>query len=598
MQKNTTADTPSLLVRKALKKAYSQHVFLFPFKWEYYSSNKEESPSDRPDVQGFIDLLTTSDRSDRLSPWRKNPFQLDSSLNYNEYNYFYDFTREVMYDVGEPLGGNASREDKILHHFEYYLPGSTSYVIEIGKGDETTNEYRLSIDSILLNVYNTGVAILSFHLVNYEYKSLQDILNINQFGRRVYVPFFDTSKATFDLEQTQQYELARSISITGAKLYLKEDYKSYEEKGNFSKDPFILPGFIKGLFPATFKTKNEADKNSTSAYNLVSPVQDDRMFVLSWYSNLEFSENIKLSKQNYINNADWYKYLFVDTSSPGCANPEMLSRLIKEHTYDRWLDYGTLYGFCRYAFVCVESGDFARNHMMGMYYKMIELALVQRTSMLKFSDEVTRLSQLWKEKKQDKEITDKIRGLYTDYIRFVNKVYFREVTAQEQGIELYDRIQERFRLEDHIKNLDQELEELHNYAAMLEAKMKGEREEKRNDRLELLTIIGALFLIPSFITGYYGMNIFDGKTTFLALHFLTFIMLIPIVIRSLKTKGEEVGGISYWLQKIKSPRLLKGFLIFVLLPVLFSSFLLNDIILFGMFFLCILIYILILPTKK
>lgn len=555
MEKSPLSTEATSTKARSTRAPFSRHVFLFPFKWEYYEGDKDTKLATRSAIEKFIEFLQpVSGPAIIENRWNKNPFQLNTTLRYNEYNYFYDFTREVMWDVDEPLRSLTTQQDKILYHFEYCLSPEARYIIEINKKrnpdqSEKTTTYALNIDSVILNVYTTGVAILSFHLINDQYENLQSILDINKFGRRVYVPFFTGVENNFDLEGTSKVELPLRIAIKGTDINYEENFEDYKDYNNFTREPFRLPAFIKKLFTKSFRTKNDSEEKTLSPYILISPVQDDRMFVVSWFSNPEFSRKIELTKQDYTNDKDWYKYLFVDSDGPGCGNDQLLSKLIKQHTYDRWLNYGTLYGICRYAFVCLESGAFVRDHMVGMYYKMTELALVQRASMLKFSDEVTRISQLGKKEENDKKLTGEIRELYAAYIRFVNKIYFREVTAQEQGIELYDLIQNRLRLKEHIKDLDQEIEELHNYAAMLEDKMKGEREEKRNDRLELLTIVGFLFLIPSFITGYYGMNIFNDRLEPYSQTHLTviggLILLATFVIfrstRHLHSKSKSVG---------------------------------------------------------
>ncbi len=517
MQDSSTFNGNTEIKKNLAKTTFSRHIFLFSFKWEYIQEDQKGSLTSQPQVNKFIELLQSTSRESDSSPWIKKPFQLDTALNYNEYNYFYDFTREVMYDVSPSLSILRDDDEKILYHFQYQEIENATYRIKINKNrNQKSSEnttYTLDIDSILLNVYNTGVAVLSFHLINSRYENLQSVLDINQFGRRIYAPFLGQSDGNFDLKETFASELPSEISITLDHLSIIETFNGYKNKNNLKSGPFRLPAFIQKLLSEKFRSRNFSHKNSTikipaEPYILISPVQDDRMFVLCWFRSPDFAIKIKAAGQKYLENKDWYKFLFVDTDSPGCGNSRMIAELIKQHTYDRWLDYGTLYGICRYAFVCLESNTFARDHMVGMYYKMIELALVQRASMLKFSDDVTRLSQLW-EKKDEKQTTKEIRELYANYIRFVNKIYFREVTAQEQGIELYDQIQDRFRLKEHIKDLDQEIEELHSYASMLEDKMKRDREEERNERLELLTKMGFLFLVPSFITGYYGMNVFD-----------------------------------------------------------------------------------------
>ena len=128
---------------------------------------------------------------------------------------------------------------------------------------------------------------------------------------------------------------------------------------------------------------------------------------------------------------------------------------------------------------------------------MVELTLIQRASILKFSEEVTTLSKLKQEPTNN--LTERISNLYKEYIRFVNQVYFREVTAQEQGIELYNRLQEKMKIAEQVKDLDSEIQELHNYANLLEQK-----EQER--RIAIITALGAIFLPATFLVGLFGIN--------------------------------------------------------------------------------------------
>lgn len=169
-----------------------------------------------------------------------------------------------------------------------------------------------------------------------------------------------------------------------------------------------------------------------------------------------------------------------------------------------------------------------------MYYKLCELCLVQRACLLSFSDEVARISTM----KDDKKIslTRRVSNLYQQYLRFVNKIYFREVTAQEQGIELYDMLQEHMKIENNVKDLDREIQELHSYISLIE-------EQKQSRNIELLTIIGALFILPAFITGFFGMNMFPQQSYFyktLLLPFLIPLLVGPLIYYCFKTLPRRI----------------------------------------------------------
>jgi Mg2+ and Co2+ transporter CorA len=89
--------------------------------------------------------------------------------------------------------------------------------------------------------------------------------------------------------------------------------------------------------------------------------------------------------------------------------------------------------------------------------------------------------------------------LYKAYIRFVNQIYFREVSAQEQGIELYNLLQEKMKIAEQVKDLDNEISELHQYADLVERK-------EQDRRITIITVLGAIFLPATFLVGVFGIN--------------------------------------------------------------------------------------------
>jgi len=455
---------------------YSYHIFYFPFKWEIADKHCK-SFSEQTDLNSI--------KFEKYSNWVYNPDPLNNKEwdeLYNEKNYYYQFVHPVLYDTG--------KEESIIKHFERKEPQETEVFYKIAKKEGKT--YILKVDAITLNLYTTGVGMLSFFLKNEkeDQKEPDDILNINQYGRRIFPPFIG------DLES--RYEIAEYLAIeglTGNPNNYKEDFSQYNNKQYWHPSCFIQ-NLITDL---------------TSSLK-VEPVIDDRMFVNCWYGNEELSQYIKNKTQ--INTEDpvinfekeddfWYKYVFVDVNYISCQDNELRKKLIKYQTYTRWQGYGTLYGMSRYSFVSLsDESDYSKKiltavHMRTIYARMIELVIIQRASILKFSNEVTRVSRLT-DKYSNMQL-EQIRSLYKEYIRFVNQIYFREITTQDQGIELYDLMSSTLKTEEYIEDLDQEIEELHRYASMMDDWKRGKNAEK-------LSIIAAIFLPATLIAGIFGMN--------------------------------------------------------------------------------------------
>jgi len=503
---------------------FSHHIFLFPFQWEFVGKMmKNNNMEERTNLKEFVGLFDKD-------KWKRKEYKIDTVLNYNEYNYFYSMVRDVLFDAG------TDPDKSIIANLFYNIEPDQHFYefkvfIDAGKSEFKT--YKLHIESIILHLYSTGVGVLSFHLNNRfeNQKEPDDILRINQAGRRIYPPFFAMD---FDLIGTQsQYEynnFEKGLNIVKTKELAAEfsvineldveDFSKYHESGNFANNPFQLPGFFSFLFKGIPLTVERTDFKSDAKKVFINPLLDDRMYVISWYGNdklsMKISELVKdrknLPSDFYDEDFDWwYKYIFNDQKDKTCQDDYMKGELIQKHTYWRWSGYSTFYGINRYSFVCITSSlenlkrnnaAFLVNHMQTIYYKMAELCLVQRACILRFSEEVARISAMNENKKNS--LTARVSNLYKQYIRFVNRVYFREITAQEQGIELYSMLQEHMKIEQNVKDLDNEISELHQYAILRE-------DQERNKNLTLLSILGAVFIIPTFISGFYGMNLFPAE---------------------------------------------------------------------------------------
>ena len=510
------------------ERMYSYHTFLFPFRWDCCNKNNIRdifriNYKDRVDIKRFYDALTSNE------DWSYDKFERKDHKDYNEYVYFYEYVRDAIYN----------NEDFDKNHTTYYFKYNKyllqdgdyfSYNIYLkrcikdpktceknGKCEPEWKEdmYQLRIDEISMKVYDTGIAILQFCLENYNYDQPNDILIINDFGRRIYPQFLgdfkDKCEARRGINAPKGLFFADRIAIEknlannkcrNGSIYNNKPMSLSNSRNLIPK----LPEFISAILGERFKTQfDQGELRLKRGDVLINPIIDDRMFVICWYGNKSFSSELKTYNEkheglSYIKNDFWQRFLFVDGFGKGSDSRIMEKELLEKHTYIRWIGKGILFGVSRYSFMLLtDRSDFAYDvllpHIQTMYYQIVILALAQRASILKFSDEVAFISSL------KKEASKEIPRLHENYIKFVNKIYFREVTAQEQGIELYDMVLRNMRIKEDIKDLDDEISELHSYADLME-------EKGTNQLLIILAIIGALFLIPTYITGFFGMNIF------------------------------------------------------------------------------------------
>jgi hypothetical protein len=452
---------------------HSYHIFYFPFTWKI-PGNEKYVFSERVS----LDNVTINS----LSNWENINEPLTDQYKrelFNEKNFFYPFVHPLLYDDGN--------QNSIIRHYERKEAYNKDIIYKIGVKADHISVYELKVRSICLNLYTTGVGILIFYLENNKYPAFEDILRINQFGRRVYPPFMDTKTG---IDGTKDAELADFIAIEGLNGNPANYFENYTE---WNPDSSWKPArFINTLIL-------ELSEELT-----IAPVIDDRMMVACWYGNEEFALKIAENpdQKNFLESDEWYRFMFVDGGGATCQNDDMKKDLLQKHTNKRWQKYGSLFGITRYSMVyitapVVDTDNFLVRNFRTIYSRMVEMAIIQRASTLKFADEVTSISRL--NDKNNRHTSEDISDFYKEYICFVNQVYFREITTQEQGIEIYDELMKHMRVHEQVKDLDKEIEELHLYSNLVDDK-------KQSNNLSLLTKIGALFIAPSLIASYYGMN--------------------------------------------------------------------------------------------
>lgn len=501
---------------------FSYHIFYFPFKWD---------PDGLEDLEFSqkYDLSRLAAKADTHVWERVNSFSFSNDSNGNlseeakelfgEKQYFYEFVHPVLYDGVET--GQADNRPLILHfeRKETKKSHDINYIIRIG-GD-SPKEYVLAVDSINLNFYSTGVGMLTFYLRNGNVLQAGegDIRRINQYGRRIMPPHCG------EFDPKSRLIVAQSLEITGLDEQEQESKRYFDDFSNYNSGQDRNGGTAdtgeNSMPPIWTPSKIILSLIDDLAKDIkIGPVIDDRMFVNCCIGNNVLSSKFmnaditRPSESRQIKNLRelWYKQIFIDESNdPYCQNDSMLESFVNESTYSRWQKYGTMYGATRYSLVCITGMPalgFLSMHMRTIYSRLFELVILQKASVLRFSDEVTHVSNL--DKNDIKNISDRISSLYREYIRFVNRIYFRDVTAQDQGIELYALLSRQFGTEKQIRDLDDEISELNQYASIMADQQNLENDRKRNENGEKLNKIASFFLPASMVAGIFGMNMFDA----------------------------------------------------------------------------------------
>jgi hypothetical protein len=519
------------------KRIQSQHIFMFPFTIE---QSKQTNPSmkeiheslkgSRWKYEPFkISLVQMEQNEAKKDSKRTISYSPDEIWAYNEYNYFHEFVRETLF---------TQKNETDLFKDPEASPVSLYYERDCAPNDEmmiflkSNQTFTLSIDHLSLRVFETGIGILSITLKNYCYSSFDDVLLINDFGRRIYPQFFGEQTDKMEpVDATKGAFLPEKILFTVDGRPLEECFLTERYLNTCHKFASYLEELLNPLIPK---------------YDLI-PVIDDRMFTICWYGNNELMKEFQRQNDfgyNYENSDDWYKYIFIDGKVPLAQHKIFKETLIKGTTYPRFTEWGTLFGITRYSFMCMTDGEdipynIIRNHMQKIYYQMAVLLLAQRASIIKFNNDIRNISMDIREPEKNTKnkhktdannIVGRIRKLNADVIGFTNRIWFDEISPQEQGIELYRLAQDNMNIPKQLDSLRSRVNELDDY---IEVKNDNENTEIIKKLTSLgaiffpLTLWAAIFAIDKFTNGILGNKLhLCGENTNLYLLWLS----LPLVI--------------------------------------------------------------------
>ena len=142
----------------------SYHIFLFPFRWDFVSKKIKNDDifsqhfTKRTDISEIIDTLNKN------KLWKRNKLGFNSTQEFNASGYFYDFVNDAIFDEEDKFNKTPDISKTVISYkidMDQNLPNTFSIFIN-GQAEP----YELTVDDIQLNIYKTGVAILSFHLNN------------------------------------------------------------------------------------------------------------------------------------------------------------------------------------------------------------------------------------------------------------------------------------------------------------------------------------------------------------------------------------------------------------------------------------------------
>ena len=357
----------------------------------------------------------------------------------------------------------------------------------------TDEEYVFPIVSLKLHLYDYGVGLLFMEVVGgvSDYKNpsskcieIADILKCNDLMRRWILPFTskDDTIITASMISITEFETGADIS----KYDFLEDNKSVQ-MANYSDvrkrlngiNQFTLAALLGWKYRDCKEKKNEFENISLHSY------KDERTFLISLIRNSELSDKIadyyddsKAGLQDTSNNhlvlvgkhqrmelmELLYAIAYVDQTHITCQNNEMKEKLLSEAIYDRWSGYGTIHAITKYSMICVTTekqlvNDTVVRPFLEEYVYLFAIAFAQKKILEKFSEEMGKLAGKLRASRIIYPNTKfKLSSIQKKYVLFQNTLMLKDVTLQDQGIDMYDQMKEQFGIADMFESLTKQME--------------------------------------------------------------------------------------------------------------------------------------------
>jgi hypothetical protein len=405
--------------------------------------------------------------------------------NNQEFVYFHKYLRRILFSRKEVYGA----DEKLL--LAYYRVRKNGKELNYGKSKRILINCQdkgfYIIDLGLYIFKDSNIGILSVCVEN-EGCTLKDAMEFNQLFRIIYIS--DTRQLS-DLKENRGTRIYRLITIEDVMDNFTNEFTNEKHLYIDKNEPLpdSITSILERLIPFKYK----------KAY---SPILDDRMTLHTLFC-LDNS-----LKESYINDTNgkseayrqlFSRILFVDSYGEGYAyNDNFMRELLKKHIYDRWTHYGTLHGFCRYADAAVMFSRFEllENNFATVYCMMSILALFYRCALIDFAEQSSRATRLFvKEGKLNSEDKKHIRDLRKRFIEFSNVWYFKEVTNQDQGIEMFEMQRKSYELDVLFNRVKEDIDSIDEF-------IRIEQGEQFNKKIGYLNWMIVFLTIITMLTGF------------------------------------------------------------------------------------------------
>lgn len=178
-------------------------------------------------------------------------------------------------------------------------------------------------------------------------------------------------------------------------------------------------------------------------------------------------------------------------------SPDALKRYLEGSQFDFWKDQAATYVYTDVANAYVSRGGFYRDiiadtHIPYIYDRMLVQALFYQTSLRYYDHAITNKTQQLLSDKTGKPAAS-MTALLGEFIKFTNQYWFKEVTNQMQGKEIFKLQLNRLGLDAQFEQLQDEINRTNDY---LRADYEQQQTEKSNGLAAWALLIAIIALLP------------------------------------------------------------------------------------------------------
>ena len=363
-------------------------------------------------------------------------------------NYAFDY---AMFQYFTPEARNLLFGAKYDFSYTPDMLENEVYVIEKKEGkDKPAKTFSLAVTGIRILVHDNGVGLFMLSAENFDYPDINDIAWINEYGRRISLPYL--ADAPHEL-------VAEKISLLGKTADFEKLSQEYISSGHTPDGDIIEP--IRAVI-----------ENAVGSIGSVKPIIDDRMFVCCLIRNNSVSE--KLKDDGLYTSEEVYRLAFVDTNFASCPSRRMRGEILGRCINDRWAPFGTAdvithHSIFRLTGESEEIMDNVVNPFNNMYVLLAAGALLQRASIMHFSNGCAQLSKKITGALNTQEgitapLKREIEKLNAEFVDACSCIFLDQLSPQEQAVEEVDMLRRELYIDASLEALSKRINALYNLA--------------------------------------------------------------------------------------------------------------------------------------